>query len=209
MFNKIIYRSSALLLLLFCLLACQEELIPIPKPRLYPKVEYPTRNYTSLDKDYCAFRFEYPDYMKFEQDTTLGNQKAKHACWFNLNIPVLNGVVHFTYTDISGDNASEKLFDTFKDSYDLTEKHNRKAGGRKTIMIEVDEKNLYGVSYSVEGDVASPYHFLLTDSTNHALWASLYFNSRPQADSMRPIVDFVKEDLEKIITSFEWNAATN
>ena len=204
MFKKMIKRGS-LILLLFSFVACQEERIPIPKPRLYPKVKYPNRNYVDFDKTYCAFQFQYPDYMKFVHDSTLGNRKAKHACWFNFNIPLLNGTVHFTYTDISGGSSSEKLFDTIKDSYELTEKHNLKASGRRELPIANHNKQLYGIKYSVEGDVASPYHFVLTDSSNHALWATLYFNNKPQADSMKPIINFVKEDLEKIIASFQWN----
>ncbi len=196
-------RLYVLLIILLLVIGCQEERIPIPKPRIYPKVNYPKRNYINFDKNYCSFSFKYPDYMVFEQDTTLANQATKHACWFNFTIPALNGTVHFTYTDISG--SPGKLFDTLKDSYTLTEQHNGKSTGRNTLPFEDPNRRLFGIKYSVEGDVASPYHFILTDSTNHALWAALYFNSRPSADSMQPIVQFVKEDLDKIINSFEWN----
>lgn len=204
------YKHIVAILLVSCLLtvACQEERIPIPKPRIYPKVTYPDRNYVQLDKDYCAFSFEYPDYMVFEQDTTLINQRAKHPCWFNLEIPSLNGVIHFTYTDISGGNPGEKLFETIKDSYDLTEKHNRKATGRQNLPFEDSNNRLFGIKYSVEGDVASPYHFIVTDSAQHAVWAALYFNDRPNADSMRPVLQFVEEDIDKMLNSFEWNSPT-
>jgi gliding motility-associated lipoprotein GldD len=204
--NKKMNQYTLLILLISGLLtaACQEERIPIPKPRIYPKVEYPTRNYVALDKNYCQFSFQYPDYMVFEQDTTLINQQAKHACWFNLKIPSLNGVLHFTYTDISGGEVGEKLFETIKDSYDLTEKHNRKATGRRNMPFEDPENQLFGIKYSVEGDVASPYHFIVTDSAQHAVWAALYFNDRPNADSMRPVLKFVEEDIDKMINSFEW-----
>ncbi len=201
--NLFIVAFAALLLLT----ACEEERIPIPKPRMYPKVTYPERNYVSFDKDYCAFSFQYPDYMTFEQDTTFINQKAKHACWFNMQIPALNGSIHFTYTDISGDSSDVKLFDAISDSYELTEKHNRKATGRRTEPFEQPDKRLFGITYAVEGDAASPFHFVLTDSTQHAVWAALYFNSQPNADSMRPIVQYVREDLTKLIETFEWNKA--
>jgi len=197
----------SLLILLLIITACQEERIPVPKPRMYPKVTYPERNYVSFDKDYCAFHFKHPDYMVFQQDTTLVNQSAKHACWFTMGIPSLNGSVHFTYTDISGDSSDYKLFDAIRDSYELTEKHNRKATGRDEFPFEVPQKDIFGIRYRVEGDVASPYHFILTDSTHHAVWASLYFNTRPNADSLRPVIDFVAEDLNKVIETFEWDTA--
>ena len=198
-------RVLFLLSILILTIACTEERIPFPKPRIYPKVIYPERNYVPFDEDYCAFTFEYPDYMVFEQDTLLINQATKHPCWFTMNIPALNGSVHFTYTDISGDKSNDKLYKIIQDSYTLSEKHNLKATGRTTEPILDREKELFGITYNVGGSVASPYHFVLTDSIQHAVWSSLYFSSRPNADSMAPIVEFVKEDLQRVIASFEWN----
>lgn len=198
-------RILLFLSILVVAIACTEERIPIPKPRLYPKVNYPNRNYIPFDKQYCAFSFEYPDYMVFEKDSLLVNQMAKHACWFTMDIPALNGSVHFTYTDISGDSVNKKLFDVIEDSYTLSEKHNGKATGRITEPFIMNDKKIYGIKYSIDGDVASPYHFMLTDSLQHAVWGSLYFKNKPDADSMAPIIAFVKEDLEKAIETFKWN----
>lgn len=191
----------------FLLVACTEERIPIPKPRIYPKVTYPERQYVRFDKDYCAFTFEYPDYMTFERDSMLINQRAKHPCWFILQVPELNGSVHFTYTNIGGAGAESNLLKVVQDSYTLTEKHNIKATGREETPFTDPERNLYGITYRVDGDVASPYHFIVTDSTQHAVWGSLYFNSLPDADSMAPIVAYVQKDLEHLIETLEWTAA--
>lgn len=198
-------RLLLFLVVLMVSVACSDDRIPIPKPRVYPKVTYPERNYVQFDKNYCAFSFTFPDYMKFERDSMLVNQKAKHPCWFTMKIPSLDGSIHFTYTDIGGDAVDQKLYDVLSDSYTLSEKHNIKATGRTTEDFIDRERKLYAITFSVDGDVASPYHFRLTDSLNHAVWASLYFNTRPNADSMAPVVAFVKEDLEKMIESFEWN----
>jgi gliding motility-associated lipoprotein GldD len=195
-----------LLIILWNIAACTDERIPIPKPRMYPKVDFPSRQYVHFDQNYCVFDFEYPDYMLFKQDTTLINQKAKHPCWFTLDIPSLNGSVHFTYTDISGANHREKLLDVIIDSRSLTDKHNLKAAGRRTNFIKTAQENISVITYSVEGDVASPYHFVVTDSLNHAVWGSLYFYSKPNEDSMAPVINFVKEDLNKIIHSFKWTS---
>lgn len=193
--------------LVFLLAACGEERIPIPKPRVYPRVTYPERQYISLDKDYCNFSFEYPNYMGFERDSMLVNQRAKHPCWFILQLPALNGSLHFTYTDIGGENAADNLYKVIEDSYTLTEKHNIKATGREEDPFVDPTRNLYGITYRVDGDVASPYHFVVTDSLQHAVWASLYFNSLPDADSMAPIIEYVQEDIEHILKTFRWNDA--
>lgn len=198
-----------LLVVLGSLASCDNERLPIPKPRTYPKVDYPARNYISLDKDYCAFTFEYPDYMEFERDSLLSNQRAKHPCWFILQVPRLNGSIHFTYTDIGGTNKEDNLLKIIQDSYTLTEKHNIKATGRTETPFTDVERGLFGITYKVEGDVASPYHFVVTDSLEHAVWASLYFNSLPNADSLEPITAFVQEDLEHIINTIRWTTSNS
>ncbi|MFK7795973.1 MAG: gliding motility protein GldD [Aureispira sp.] len=187
------------------LIGCEDERLPIPKPRTYPKVDYPARNYVSLDKNYCAFTFEYPDYMVFERDSVLINQKAKHPCWFILRVPSLNGSIHFTYTDIGGKNTTDNLLKIIQDSYTLTEKHNIKATGRTETPFTDAERDLFGITYEVDGNVASPYHFVVTDSLEHAVWASLYFNSQPNADSLAPITAFVQQDMEHIVNTIRWN----
>ena len=91
---------SAILFAIICLVSCREEKVYIPKPRIYPKIEFPERKMTNLRKDFCSFSFEHPEYMSFEQDTLFLHRDAPHSCWFNLKFPGLNGTVHFTYTDL-------------------------------------------------------------------------------------------------------------
>jgi gliding motility-associated lipoprotein GldD len=56
----------------------------------------------------------------------------------------------------------------------------------------------------VGGDAASNVQFFLTDSIHHFIRGALYFNNQPNADSMKPVVDFVKEDLRVMLKSFRW-----
>ncbi len=199
-------KLCLILVLFLSAVACQPERIPIPKPRSYPKVEFPKKNTTTFDKDYCQFSFEHPDYFRFERDSTYLNQKAKHMCWFNLHCNELNSTLHFTYTDIRGENAEELLFDAISDAYELTEKHNLKANSRTSTILSDTTRQLYGIKYDVGGNVASPHHFVLTDSVQHALWVALYFYSAPNADSMRPVIDFMHEDIIQLIETFQWQS---
>ncbi|MCH2046487.1 MAG: gliding motility protein GldD [Saprospiraceae bacterium] len=202
---RIFYLLSTIVFPVFLLVACGgEEELPIPKPRTYPKVIYPERNMTKLDNDYCNFTFEYPDYMVFEQDTTLISENAKHSCWFNLQMESLNGDIHFTYTDISGDSLEYNLYEIYKDAYLLFNKHNQKTTGKEDVSIAKEEENLYGILFNIEGHVACPFQVVLTDSTQHAILASLYFKSRPDPDSMAPVIEFVKKDIAHLVTTFEW-----
>lgn len=186
------------------LLSCQEEEVYIPKKRIYPKVVYPERNYQALDTNFCAFHFDYPDYMEFVQDTTLGNRQALHPCWFDLNFKSLNGRLHFTYTDLSKGPIEEELYKMYSDAYRLAEEHTAKAASLDDYVINRPEDKVYGVLFNIEGHVASPFQLLLTDSSQHAVRASLYFNTRPEADSMAPVIDFVKTDVMGMVNSFKW-----
>jgi gliding motility-associated lipoprotein GldD len=186
-------------------LSCKEEKVYIPKPRVYPKVEYPVRKNTTLRNDVCSFSFQYPDYMSFEQDTVFLNRDAPHSCWFNLKFPSLNGALHFTYTDLTKcDTLSVALHKVYNDAYQMAQEHVPKANALEDFVISNPEKKVYGVLFNIEGHVASPFQIVMTDSVNHAVRAALYFNSRPEADSMAPVIEFVKTDVMNILNSFEW-----
>ena len=184
--------------------ACKEEPIFNPKPRIYPRVYYPERQFVKLSQNYCPFEFEHPNYMSYKQDTLLVNEPSKHPCWFNLYFPSLNGNLHFTYTPLRQETIKESLYKVYRDAYKLAEEHNRKAVGNEDLIINIPERQIYGVLFNIEGHVASSFQFVLTDSSRHALRGSLYFQSRPNPDSMRPIQEFLKEDIINIINTFNW-----
>lgn len=200
-----IFLFCSLALFFLLTIACKEEKIYIPKPRVYPKVEYPKRNYIPFDKDFCNFYFEYPDYMVFERDTKFIYLDAPNPCWFNLTIPSLNGDVHFTYTPLGPkDSLKNQLHKVYNDAYRMAEDHVPKSNGIEDLLISNPESQVYGVLFNLEGSVASPFQLVMTDSVHHAIRASLYFKSRPDADSMAPVIEFVKTDITGILNSFKW-----
>ena len=72
------------------------------------------------------------------------------------------------------------------------------------MPFAIPQKNLYGVVYSIEGNAASPVIFQFTDSISQFVHGALYFNSEPNADSLKPVVSYVRQDIEHIIETFEW-----
>ena len=66
------------------------------------------------------------------------------------------------------------------------------------------EKDVYGTSFEIRGDVACNYLFYLTDSTSNYFAGSLYFETVPNYDSLQPVLDYVIEDIEHMINTFEW-----
>jgi gliding motility-associated lipoprotein GldD len=167
-----------------------------PKPRGFFKIDFPAKSYQSFDKG-CSFSFEYPTYTNLVADSSVGTQ----PCWFNLVFPQFNGRLHLTYYDVTSKKEYENLVE---DARTFAFKHTVKANAIDQKIINYPEKKVYGVYYAIEGNTASSVQFFLTDSTKHYFRAALYFNERPQYDSIQPVVNFIKKDLDRMISTFKW-----
>lgn len=185
-----------ILILLFCsiITACQTP-VYTPKPRTYPKVEYPDRGFQAFNKTDCPFSFEYPTYANIEI-----TKESTNDCWFDIYVPTFDSRLHCTYYPIESQMGFEKLW---TDAFELAEKHNVRANYIDTQPIEKNGQTV-GFTFDIEGASASPYQFFVTDSTQHFLRASLYFNTQAKQDSLAPIFAFLKEDFQKMLTTFEW-----
>jgi gliding motility-associated lipoprotein GldD len=172
-----------------------------PRPHAYPKVEYPVRQFTAFDTTFCQFTFEQPTYMVVEQDTQYFNQKAPDPCWFNLQIPCFNATIHFTYIPVK---TSEDIFKVFDQTYRLASEHNKKADANLDYVFNNAESRVYGRLYEIEGYVASPFQFAVTDSVRHSLRGALYFNTSPEPDSLKPMINFVRRDMLHIMNTIRW-----
>lgn len=112
---------------------------------------------------------------------------------------MMNAKMYFTYKDVDGD-----LREFIEEAHGLAFEHQIKANKISTRKIENDSAKVYGLVYNLGGNVASPYQFYLTDSVNHFLRGSFYFNARPNPDSSKPALDYVRNDIDRFIDSFEW-----
>lgn len=194
------YRLSFLVFLIFFLGSCGDAPAPTPKPRAFPKVEYPEKAYQQFDEEYCAFTFEYPEYAEVEQDQSFFDEAPPHPCWFDLYFKDFDGRLYCSYAPIENQADWEDLR---SDAFNLADWHNKKASYIDELLIQKDN-NVSGVLFLIEGHGASPAQFYLTDSTNHFLRASLYFNTEVRPDSMAPIYEFLETDLLRMIETFEW-----
>lgn len=193
-------RIAPLLLLLFCLSACEDTLVA-PKPRAYPRVIYPEKAYKPFTEGYCGFTFEQPVYARVEHDTTFFDDKPANDCWFNLLVPQLNAKIYCSYYPIGSRKDFDKLV---ADAYEMTNKHNIKASYIEEIPVYRPAEKVYGIVFHVEGAAASSYQFFLSDSTRHFVRGSLYFNTQARPDSLAPVVEFMKKDLDRMVGTFKW-----
>lgn len=194
-------RIAVLLITVLLILGgCDEDRVPVPKPRMYPRVDLPERSYTDFDLDVCNFTFQRPTYATIKTGISFFGEEAKDACWFDLEIESLNTSIHFSYSPINKVTTFEKLV---TDAFKIVEEHNSKAEYREEAIVE-NEYGVQGLMFSLEGPVASPINFFMTDTTSHFVRASLYFNAAVNPDSTKVVLDFVSQDINKIINTFQW-----
>ena len=181
--------------------SCKDDQIALPKPRVYPKVNYPVKEYAELEIDNCPFTIEVPTYFQYAKDDKQSTEEKKHKCWFDLYCEELNTYVHLSYINFDNRETFDNLVG---DAFEMADKHNIKASYRQELSIDKPEENVHGLIFEIDGPVATPMQFFVTDSTKHFLRASLYFKSSVNRDSVAPIYDFLKVDMGRMIESFAW-----
>ncbi|MGL4596934.1 MAG: gliding motility lipoprotein GldD [Bacteroidia bacterium] len=173
-----------------------EEGTGTPKPRGYFRVEFPEKKYVSYNED-CPFSFEIPDYC-----TLLMSQKGQaRPCWKDWQFPRFNATIHLSYIPIHHDTD---LAYAINSSWDLIEKHGKVSSGMRDSIIMRKEDKVYGVVVKLGGNAASQMQFFMTDSSNHFIRGALYFFAPPNKDSLRPMLDFIAEDIYKMAGTLKW-----
>lgn len=187
----------------FCYLAssCTDTSIPLPKPRIYPKVEYPAKDFQVFESSSCPFTMTIPKYFNYVKDKNKINSEKKFDCWFDLTCTELNTNLHISYVPV---NDKSNLDELVQDAFEMADKHNVKASYRDEIKVDFPSRNVSGLIFSIDGPVASPTQFYLTDKKSHFVRGSLYFNDVVNRDSIAPIYDFLTTDIGKMIETLEW-----
>lgn len=191
-------KFAGLAVVIFALLstACQNNNNYSPKPKGFFRIKYPKKAYRQFVSA-SPFSFKYPVYAKMEMDLNPGAKKD----WYNLHFSQFNGFLHLTYYDVSG---SKEYNEMVEDARKLAFKHTIKATAIDQKIINYPDRKVYGVYYAIEGNTASSVQFFLTDSAKHYFRGALYFNERPQYDSIEPVVKFIKTDIDTLIATFKW-----
>ena len=167
-----------------------------PKPTAYNRIEFPSKKYKHFVSQ-SPYTFDFPVYANMYPDSTDSSQPN----WYNLTFPTFNARLHISYYPIT----SRKEFNILmEDSRKLAYKHTVKATGIDEGIINLPKKEVYGVFYTIEGNTASAAQFYLTDSNKNYLRGALYFNEAPKIDSVLPVINFLRKDLDQMIKTFHW-----
>ncbi|MBS3806375.1 MAG: gliding motility lipoprotein GldD [Bacteroidales bacterium] len=185
---------ATLLLVALMLTGCGSNQKPTPKPRGYFRIDLPEKSYTILDID-CPYSFEYPSYSTIVRDPG----EVGKPCWINIHFPDFNGKIHISYKPVRG---NLKRFT--EDARKLAYKHTVKAEAISEQAFVDKQNQVYGIFYDLQGNVASPAQFYLTDSNRHFIRGSLYFRTEPNQDSLDPVIRFVKKDMRQLMETLQW-----
>ncbi len=192
-------KINTLLCYLFCIvylmlnLACNND-TTIPKPRGFQRIEFPEKQYKPFKSD-CNFSTVIPTYGYIFPDTFPGAEK----CWYNIYYEPFNATLHLSYKPIS---SSKSLYKLIEDSRTLVYKHTIKAD--EIYETVISNNILSGMLYNISGNTATNFQFYVTDSNNHFLRGSLYFNVKTNSDSIAPVLHFIEKDIYRMIESLTW-----
>lgn len=188
--NKI---SLIIISIIIIFIACKNK-ASIPKPYSYYRIDLPKHEYQTLNNTF-PFSFEFSKFANIEKDKAYDSQKY----WINIVYPTLNAKIHLSYKDVTNN------FEAYnEDSHKLAYKHYIKAESIDEKVYKDDNKRVYSIIYDIKGNTASSIQFLVTDSTRHFLRGSLYFNCRPNKDSLAPLINYVHKDIKHLVESFKW-----
>jgi len=189
---------SSLLILLFC--ACNST-VQVPKPPVYPRINYPEKEYVLTQED-LPYQFEQPVYAELvSAGESKFSKNSDEKYWKNLNFLPFNATLHISYSSLE---SLKELDELREETRKLAFEHSFRADDIQTIVMSQKSNQLYGNMYLIEGNTATNLNFYLTDSAQHFFRAALYFNKKTKPDSILPVFKFVKDDIEHLINTFQW-----
>lgn len=185
---------SVLFILVLFFSSCGGENV-VPKPRGFMRVDYPEKIYHPEVSD-CPYSFEIPNYSYLQS-----KKGESDYCFKDLVFASFKAAVHFTYKEVDSDSLLARYID---DSHNMAYDHVEKADEILKEAVIDTVNNVYGIIYDIQGNAASQIQFFLTDSTHHFLRGALYFNHRPNYDSLIPAINFLREDILHLIKTMKW-----
>jgi gliding motility-associated lipoprotein GldD len=165
-----------------------------PRPRGYFRIEFPEKHYMKFKSD-CNFSFEIPTYG----EVSPVKESYAEPCWYNVIFKDYNACFYLTFKPLNNN-----LPQHIEDIRTIVYKHSIKADDIIESPIDYPEKSVYGILYDIKGNTASSVNFYITDSVSGFLSGALYFNVKPNKDSLAPAIDFFREDIVYLIKTFDW-----
>lgn len=177
------------------LLSCTEY---TPKPRGYVRIEPAPAQYVLLSAASLPYSFHLSRLASVELPPP-----GDSVGWIHLDYPAFGAKIYGTYLSVTP--ATWPVAE--EESRSLVARQARQAASITEKVYENPEHHVYGSLFLIEGETASPIQFMLTDSISCFFRGALYYDCRPNPDSLAPVTRYLYEDILQIIQTFNWKKA--
>jgi gliding motility-associated lipoprotein GldD len=194
---KIKTQNSLIKLFFVCIIfsSCNDP-APVPKPPTYLNINFPDHSYTFVKGD-CPYEFKLASLYTYK---TIENSNF-NSCIQEINLGPLNGSLYLYYIALP---SKDSLAEIINFANDKVDEHKIIADKIEFVQI-IDPKNsVFGTFFELKGNVATNFQFYLTDSSQNFVRGEVLLNCRPNYDSLRPSLDYLKVDLLEMVNNFKW-----
>lgn len=164
-----------------------------PKPAGYYRIDLPAPGYHEQE-------FQSGEFQISNQASIVYTSNQEEGEFFNIVYPQLHAQIYCSYLSIKKENLAQLSEESRKFVY----LHAVKADAIREQVFDNQEQSVYGIRYNIQGNVASPTQFVLTDSIYSFFRGALYFDNTPNQDSIAPVLDYINNDIQVLIESFRW-----
>ena len=191
-------KSFFRVLLAFLILntySCKEP-APVPKPPTYLNIHFPDHTYSNVMGD-CPYEFKLASLYKYK---TIENSKI-NSCIQEINLGPLNGSLYLYYIALP---SKDSLAEIINFANDKVDEHKIIADKIEFVQIINPKNRVFGTFFELKGNVATNFQFYLTDSSQNFIRGEVLLNCRPNYDSLRPTLSYLKVDLLELVHNFKW-----
>lgn len=189
--------SIMLCFLVILFVSCREK-PTVPKPPCYLRTDLPPHSYSynMVRNPVVSFSLDLPTIFTISR-----NLSDKQYGFQEIDLGPANGTLLFYAKEF---NSRDSLLKLINIANDLVDEHKVKADEIQFEQLKNKQNRVFGTFFSLKGNVATNFQFYLTDSTKRFIRGELLLNSRPNYDSLRPIINYLHVDLKHMLSTFKW-----
>ena len=181
--------------MIFFLGGCSDEVSPRARPHGFHKISFPEElDYQAFHSETCPFEFQYPVSGQI-------SRSFDDSCWVDIDFPEYGLKWHLTHRFVpETDIATGQHFEEHRK---LIYKHSKKA--TQIAARDFDTPEASGKAWEVYGNVGTPAYYFLADSAQeNILMLSFYFNTAMKNDSLAPVIEYMRGEVEKSLETLVW-----